>query len=217
VSIPGCQNALRDQVVFVLDRAVPDEPNVMLIGIAALAAVVTAVIARSIVLRPANLRRYDPDAYDARWRGFKGFLLVIVVACIIEPLRVAFMLACNDVVFMRETWSVLTRQSHHFSGSFGEPMLIAQAIIPAMQCAFAIALVVAMLKRKRVFRGMTIGYLIGSLVMLAINEFMLNQVFSEYREVLNENSRRLTTLGSVALPTIGYLLLSRRVQATFHR
>ncbi|MBC8146234.1 MAG: DUF2569 family protein [bacterium] len=212
-----CQNALRDQIVRVLEHSIPSTPNVTVIVVAIIAGVASAFAAKGIVARPVNLRRYDPDELAPKWRGFKGALLAVGLACGVEPFRVLLMTLCNAVVYTREAWTTLTVASKHFSGSGGESLLVFEAIAPAIQLSLAVGLVIAMVKRKRVFRSMAIFYLVGSVVALALNEFLIMQVFAEYREVTNENSRRLSTMAAVALPTIGYLLLSRRVQATFHR
>lgn len=215
MTFPTCQNALLDQVVLALDRVVPSKLNNALAVAAAAAAGISALVAARILRQPPNLRRYDPDELPPNWRGMKGALLIVAVICLIEPLRVALMAWCNSVVYMIETWDVLTVASTNIAGTAGGPLLVFQALIAPIQFVSAVALVIALIQRRRVFRNMGIGYLIGSVAALAITEVLINRTLPESREVLYETSRRLSTMAAVALPATGYLLLSRRVQATF--
>jgi hypothetical protein len=210
-----CQNALHDLVVLLLGRIEPSDLNPAPLLAAIAAAVAASLVGWRLLRRGPNLRRYDPDEYGEEWNRLRGLLLLLGLLVALEPLRMAFGVACNRVVYTREAWTLLTAEGSPISSGWGPALVYTEAVAPVIQLVFSAIVAIAFLRRKRSMRILAIVYLAMNVVVLALVEVIRVQIFGDYREVINEVQRRMSTAVAAALPLAAYLLASRRVHATF--
>jgi len=162
-----------------------------------------------------NFRKYDPDEYDAKWRGIKWTLIPVAALVAFEPLRVLGEIYVGRLLYQHVTWlTFATEGSPRYHPGFSA-LLTANAFLKGAQFAFAGLLLLVFVRRRRIFRLVMIGYLLYIPLMFAVLDMFLSAVFGRLDMIVFENSNHIFAGLRLAVVGIPWVLLSRRVNATF--
>lgn len=186
----------------------------------AIAAIALGFLTASLIgswlyhIRP-NFRRYDPDEYDQKWRGIKWTLVPIAVLVAIEPLRVLYEIYVGRLLSLRDTWLTFATEGGHGYHPWFSALLTASGFLRGMQFGFAALLLIVFIRKRRIFRMVAVGYLLYIPLTFVVLDVLLSKVFGRRDMIVFENSDHIFAGLRLALVGIPWVLLSRRVNATF--
>ncbi len=165
-------------------------------------------------IRP-DYRRYDPSEYEEKWRGFKRMLIPFLVLVALEPLRVLLAMANDYPYYLADTWRAVAQEGGKGYDLWFPSFLTLSIIFPSVQFLFAILLALLAWRRKRAFRLLAVLYLALAPLSYMVYDVILSRIFGRNDMILTENLAVMFTWIKVAVLGIPFILISRRINATF--
>ncbi len=168
--------------------------------------------------RPPNLFRYLPDEHAPKWRGLHGLLIPLLILITAEIPRAVSALWAGRVLLRREVWSLLCEGAEPFSHPTWAILINLHFSSNALRLLFAGLLLATFLARRRVFRNLMIAYILFDNVLLCVRYLILNSVYEGNKFAFTyESFTDWSESTQIAILLIPYLMISRRIHATFHR
>lgn len=156
-----------------------------------------------------------PGGYDPELSGLGGWLILVAIGRIMNPISILFIMAKNSSAYAPETWHNLTDLSGDAYNSLWAPLLIFELLVNLTSLVFSILLLILFFQRRRTFPALYIIFLIYATMMAALDQYLTLLI-----PAANQNGKVDTDLARTlifCLVWIPYMLVSKRVKATFTR
>ncbi|MEZ5774147.1 MAG: DUF2569 domain-containing protein [Hyphomicrobiaceae bacterium] len=160
----------------------------------------------------------DRTIDDSNLAGIGGWLLLVAIGLIFSPIRMVmqFWPLYQTVYFDGVTWQALNDTSSSTYVPYLAELIVVETVLNAMLLAAALVLIVMFFTRRRVFPKLYIALAVASIVVLVGDALVGGMLLSEAAfdpDTAKEIARSLVG----AAIWIPYMLVSRRVKATFTR
>lgn len=168
--------------------------------------------------RPANLFHYNPAQHAPEWRGLRGLLIPLLIMVCAEIPRAGLALWQGDLLLRQDVWSLLIEGAEPFSRPAWAQIVQLHFCSNALRLVFGGLLLATFLVRRRIFRNLLIAYILVDNTLLCARYLAFNSIYeSDAFVFIYESFTDWSESTQVAMILIPYLLLSRRVHATFYR
>lgn len=182
--------------------------SVPMVGLFLISLIMSGGIAYRLYYARPDTHIYDPDQYDAKFNGIKGFLIPLSAVLLLQPLFAVMALTHDYYPFISQLWAISESRWWH---SF----LMLNVIVAAAEIVGGAVLVALWLRRKRIIRWVIVGVLGAKLAAALLRDVILPQLFGQYYNILAASADHMFTIIYTALVLLPYLFFSRRVHATF--
>ena len=148
--------------------------------------------------------------------GIKGWLILVAIGVVLSPFRV-FIESINTFkpIFTTEMWQRLTSQFGDMYHPLWEPLLIIEMVFNAALFLASLYLIVLFFKHKKAFVSWYLAILFGGLAFIALDAYAVNLIVPDV-DVFDDEVRTMIIRGLIQAVIWGpYMLLSKRVKATF--
>lgn len=150
--------------------------------------------------------------------GIGGWLVLLGFGLLVTPVRVlVFLISTYPQIWSTGAWEVLTSPGSQYYNQLLAPYLISEI---AINCGLLVAYVYLLylfFARKRLFPKLYIGLALFSLVFIVADALASKIVFPDMPTFDAETSREVIRSLLVVLVWVPYMLVSKRVKATFTR
>lgn len=149
-------------------------------------------------------------------KGLSGWLILVGIGVVFNPIRLLVMLIPTyKPIFENGTWEALTTEGAETFVPYFSSLLMGEIIFNAIMVAASIYLIYLFFSKHYLFPKVYIGIVAASLIFIPLDAWLVTQVFIGEEmfdpETTSEFIRSLVT-GCVWIP---YMLVSKRVKATF--
>jgi transglutaminase-like putative cysteine protease len=148
--------------------------------------------------------------------GLGGWLILVAIGVIINPIYILSFLAQNSAGYAPETWHNLTDPSRAAYNSWWAPLLIFELLANLTSTVFSVLLLIMFFQRRRTFPRLYVIYLTYTAITAIIDHFAI-QLIPAATAQNGQYDSTLTRTFIACLIWIPYMLLSKRVKATFVR
>jgi len=147
--------------------------------------------------------------------GIKGWLILVAIGIILSPIRMGMQIYPLTKSFSSEAWSLLTTPGSPIYNPFWKPIIIGEVVIDLFIFLSSIYIIYLFFTKKSAFPKWYIGIALFSLVVLIADSYAIKLVMPNKEvfdhDTMKELSRALFTV-AIWVP---YMLVSKRVKATF--
>jgi hypothetical protein len=148
--------------------------------------------------------------------GLSGWLIFVGIGIVLSPLRIiASMFPVYKEIFENGSWQILTTPGTEAYNVFWAPVLITEIGINILLVATWIYIAYLFFAKKKLFPKIYIGVMIFTLVFILLDAFAIKIVLPNDpifdKDTLKELFRSIIA-SSIWIP---YMLISKRVKATF--
>lgn len=153
---------------------------------------------------------------ERKLEGLRGWLILVAIGVIIAPIRLLSVeLPMYNEILNDGTWELLTRVDSELYHPLWAPVLITEITFSFALLMASLYLVVLFFSKHYLFPRVFIAVTLAMLVFIPFDAWLVSQVVPE-ETFLNSQTVRdlLRTLVSATI-WIPYMLVSKRVQATF--
>ena len=156
-----------------------------------------------------------PSSEAKRYEGLGGWLILVAIGLIITPLR----LGVDGVriflpLFAPEKWHLINTPGSELYHPYLGPLLIYEVAGNTTTALFALVMLGLFFSRKRFFLKLMILYLAVNALFVFGDHVLVRQVFPGMA-TSPQGIRELARVTAGCLIWIPYLLVSKRVKATF--
>jgi hypothetical protein len=153
---------------------------------------------------------------DKELKGLGGWLTLVGLGVIISPIRLLVTyIPIYKPIFEDGTWEVLTTPGTEVYNSFWAPLLIGEITYNLMLVGVSIYLIYLFFTKHYLFPRFYIAIIAVSLVFLLLDAWLITFVLPDEPMFDAETSQEIFRMLIGAVIWVPYLLLSKRVKATF--
>jgi hypothetical protein len=154
--------------------------------------------------------------YDEGLKGLGGWLVLIGIGIVLAPLKLSyFVYTVYRDIFANGAWSILTDIGSDFYTPYFGTLVIIEILINIMILIVSLFLAYKFFTKKKSFPKWFIGISIFSLVFLVADTFAVSVVFPDEEAFDPATMKELALSFARAGIWIPYMLVSKRVKATF--
>ena len=151
-----------------------------------------------------------------QYKGLSGWLLLVGLGVIVSPIRLFALLATTYwPIFNDGTWSVLTTAGTASYHPLWAPLLLGEVAFNGLMFLAHLWLVVLFFTTSRLFPPVFIALVLSSLVFIPLDAWIVSFVLPDEPIFDPETVKEFGRSAATGLIWIPYLLLSKRVKATF--
>ena len=148
--------------------------------------------------------------------GLGGWLILVGFGILFSPLRsITLLFPIYKEIFTNGTWQILTTPGTEVYSIFWAPILLGEVAINIMLVIIWIYIAYLFFTKKKLFPKMYIGIMLFSLIFIIVDAFAIQIVLPDEpifdKDTLKELFRSILAI-SIWVP---YMLVSKRVKATF--
>lgn len=148
--------------------------------------------------------------------GLRGWLILVGIGVVISPLRIgAMMLMTYPPIFQTDTWALLTTPGSEHYNALWAPIIIAEIAINGLQFLACLYMIYLFFAKKAAFPKWYIGLSLFVTAFIVIDAFAVKMVLPESPMFDLETLRELVRSVIGCAIWIPYMLVSKRVKATF--
>lgn len=155
-------------------------------------------------------------AQEKNLQGIRGWLILVALGVIIAPIRIAILMATTyPELFSDGTWQAITDQAGQSYNPRLATLLIIEIVVNA---AFIVAWLFAaylMFTKKAFFPKWYIGLLLLSLVFIFLDTFFTTWAVPEVEMFDPDTVKEIAKTALDVVIWVPYMLVSKRVKATF--
>ncbi len=127
--------------------------NVRVISIMGLTALVSFLLGFRIFRIPPNYRTFNPDGYlEQYWRGFKGFLLFLMILILFEPFRSMNLIRQSSFLASNRIIDILCDPESNLYNNWWRVTVYGIHITNTIRLVLSGFLVASLITRRRNFR-----------------------------------------------------------------
>lgn len=149
-------------------------------------------------------------------RGIGGWLILVAIGIVITPFQILKDIGEEAAaLYANGTYELLTNPESSAYSPFWEPYIRAETFINGITLLASIVLIFIFFAKKRFFPKLYIIFLVVSAVLLVMGTLILKLSFPEIDVFDSETTRAFVRAGVSVGIWVPYLLVSKRVKATF--
>ena len=149
-------------------------------------------------------------------QGLRGWLLVVGIGVIVAPLSIlAFVMPAYYGMLSNGAWDVLTTPGNPAYSSLWKPILISEMFVNAGLLFVRLYIVYLFFTQRKSFPTWLIGVMVFSVVFILLDSIVVAIALPSAPVFDGETKRELFRAVIAAVVWIPYLLISKRVKATF--
>ncbi len=154
---------------------------------------------------------------DAKtFEGLRGWLILIGIGVILSPLRILIEDLPEYInIFTDGTWEMLTTPGTESYIPFLAPLLLGEILINLGVFIARIYLIYLFFSKRQLFPKFYIGLIVFGIIFLVADSVLVTIILPNQPIFDPETIREWTSLISGAIIWIPYMLVSKRVKATF--
>ncbi len=150
-----------------------------------------------------------------KYEGLGGWLILVGISVVISPLRLLTELKTFLPIFNNGTWEALTTPTLESYNSFFSSLLIGEILFNSLMMLFSAYLIYLFFTKKSFFPKLYIWVLILNLVFIPLDAILVSLAFPNTEVFDVETIKAIGKALLASLIWIPYLLISKRVKATF--
>ena len=159
-----------------------------------------------------------PQPEAQRYQGLGGWLILVAIGLIVTPIRLGIALVAVYLpLFAREKWEAFTTPGGVYYHPLMGPMLITEVVGNTLTIVFAVVLLIFFFAKKSFFPMLMIIFLAANAVFVGVDHIMAQQIPLIAKQQNPAAFQELARVVAGCLVWIPYMLVSRRVKATFTR
>jgi len=148
--------------------------------------------------------------------GLGGWLILVGLGLVITPFRViATTFPIYQEIFASGTWDTLTTEGTEFYSQFWAPIILGEVFINACLVIAGFIMLFLFFTKNKFFPKLYIGVAVFSLIFIIIDAFSISLVLPNEPIFDPETTKELARALAQVLIWVPYMLVSKRVKATF--
>lgn len=148
--------------------------------------------------------------------GIGGWLVLVALGVVFSPIRIVLELfSIYSGLFSDGTWEFLTTPSTELYHPLWAPIILGELFINGALVLAWIVAIFLFFSKKRIFPKWYIGILLFTLVFIILDAFSIKVVLPTEPAFDDETAKELVRSIIGCLIWIPYMLVSKRVRATF--
>lgn len=148
--------------------------------------------------------------------GIGGWLILIAIGIIVSPIRLSYFIATTYAdIFTDGTWEALTTEGGGAYHPLWLPLLTGEIIINGALILASLYMAFLFFTKSVAFTRWFIGIAVFSLVFIIVDAFALTAVLPDEPVFDPDTVRELMRSGILVAVWVPYMLVSKRVKATF--
>lgn len=148
--------------------------------------------------------------------GIGGWLVLVALGVVFSPIRIVLELfSIYSGLFSDGTWEFLTTPSTELYHPLWAPIILGELFINGALVLAWIVAIFLFFSKKRIFPKWYIGILLFTLVFIILDAFAIKVVLPSEPAFDDETAKELVRSIIASLIWIPYMLVSKRVKATF--
>lgn len=148
--------------------------------------------------------------------GIGGWLVLVALGVVFSPIRIVLELfSIYSGLFSDGTWEFLTTPSTELYHPLWAPIILGELFINGALVLAWIVAIFLFFSKKRIFPKWYIGILLFTLVFIILDAFAIKVVLPSELAFDDETAKELVRSIIASLIWIPYMLVSKRVKATF--
>lgn len=149
-------------------------------------------------------------------KGLNGWLILVGIGVVISPIRLLITLVPSyQPIFEDGTWEALTTVgSESYTPYFGS-LLIGEMVFNAIMFAASIYLIYLFFSKHHLFPKLYIVIVMATLIFIPLDAWLVTQLFPSLPMFDTETTTEFLRAVLVAAIWIPYMIISKRVKATF--
>ena len=156
------------------------------------------------------------ESTEKNIEGLGGWLILVGIGVIISPLQLLAVLSKTYLpIFKDGTWEALTSPTSEVYNSMFSSLIIGEIFINSMVFIASIYLIYLFFSKKSFFPKLYIGLIVFSLIFIPLDAILVSSIFPNIEVFDAETMKALGKSIIVGLIWIPYMLISKRVKATF--
>jgi transglutaminase-like putative cysteine protease len=159
----------------------------------------------------------EPPALDQRHVGLGGWLVLPAFGLFARPIQVLFAIGGNWSAYSTESWHSLTDPSGGAYHGLWAPLLIFELLVNLTLMGFPVLLIILFFQRRKTFPPLFVLFLLFALITTTFDEFGSRVIPAVAKQNSSVVSRELIQSYMACAIWIPYMLVSKRVKATFVR
>jgi len=161
-------------------------------------------------------KRHKPDRENTHLQGIRGWLILVAIGIVLSPFKILALIYTTYInIFTQGTWLNLTTPGTDAYDPLWAPIIIGELTINTSLTFVWIYIAVIFFSKKRVFPKWYIGIMIFTLIFILLDAIMVKAVLPDEAIFDPDTVKNLTRTAIAALIWIPYMLISKRVKATF--
>ena len=156
------------------------------------------------------------ESTEKNIEGLGGWLILVGIGVIISPLQLLAVLSKTYLpIFKDGTWEALTYPTSEVYNNMFSSLIIGEIFINSMIFIASIYLIYLFFSKKSFFPKLYIGLIVFSLIFIPLDAILVSSIFPDIEVFDAETMKALGKSIIVGLIWIPYMLISKRVKATF--
>lgn len=148
--------------------------------------------------------------------GINGWLILVAIGMVLAPIRIVFtLLTTYPQIFSSGTWEALTTKGSEGYNPLWGPIIIGELSINIILLMLLLYLAYLFFSKSRNFPKWFIGIAIFSIVFIVADAFAVKMVAPDEPVFDSDTIREFAHSVIVAVIWVPYMLVSKRVKATF--
>jgi len=153
---------------------------------------------------------------DKNLEGLGGWLILVGIGVVVTPLRIgALLLKTFPPIFSGGAWEALTTPGYEAYSPLWAPILLSEIVINTGLVLVSLYLMYLFFSKRRVFPKWYIGILVFSLIFIVIDAWVVKLVMPNEPMFGPGTMKAFLQALVTSLIWIPYMLISKRVKATF--
>ncbi|NOX98009.1 MAG: DUF2569 domain-containing protein [Nitrospirae bacterium] len=153
---------------------------------------------------------------DKNLEGLGGWLILVGIGIVITPLRLgALLLKTFPPIFSGGIWEALTTPGYEAYSPLWAPILLSEIVINTGLILVSLYLLYLFFSKRRGFPKWYIGILVFSLIFIVIDAWMVKLIMPNEPMFGPNTLKAFLQALAASLIWIPYMLISKRVKATF--
>lgn len=153
---------------------------------------------------------------EKKLEGLGGWLILIGLGIVFSPLKIiALVFSTYSEIFSNDAWEVLTKPGTDAYNPLWGPILIGEILINTILVVAWVFIAFLFFTKKKVFPKWFIGILLFTLIFILIDALAIKLVLPNEPIFDEETAKEFVRTLIISLIWIPYILISKRVKATF--
>jgi len=155
---------------------------------------------------------------NKEYEGLAGWLILVAIGVVLSPVRLfKEIVLIYKPMFEDGTWELLTTEDSEFYNSMWAPLLTGEIIFNSLMLLASLYLVYLFFSKHYLFPKFYIGIVVVSLIFVPLYAWLITIIMPD--EPMFDSATSAEMIKSIisAVIWIPYMLVSKRVKATFVR
>ena len=169
---------------------------------------------KSYIFKPIN--RGEIMENNDKLQGLGGWLILVGIGVVLSPIRLLYTYVPAYVpIFEDGTWEALTSNGSELYDPLWAPFLIGEIFFNSIILVASVYLIYLFFSKHHLFPKVYIGIVVVSLILIPLDAWVITIILPTEPMFVPETTKELVQTSITALIWIPYMLISKRVKATF--